>query len=124
MISEDEIIEKTTKGEIAFPVLLLKQIDRIAQARSNVASPNLNNIKLREFKSTVDTLEDMLAPYQDNEYKMKWGTDKYKKLKKVQKVPKKCLPGMLNLYDDKFSDLMKLMQRKNFLVEESVTVEI
>jgi len=122
MISESEIIETTTKGEIAFPILLLKQIDRIAQARSNVSYPSLNNIKLRGFKSTVDTLEDMLAPYQDNDYKMKWG--KRVDLKNFKKVPKKHLHIMLNLYDEKFGDLMKLMQRRNFLVEEGVTVEI
>lgn len=121
MISEDEILETTTKGEIAYPILLVKQVDRIAQARSNVSYPNINRINLRGFISTVDTLEKMLAPYHDNDYKKK---EKVWVDVGLNPLPKKHLLDILDVYDEKFCELMKLMQRKNFLVEERAIVTI
>jgi len=121
MISEDEVLETTANGEIAYPILLVKQVDRIAQARSNVSYPNITRINLRGYISTVDALEKMLAPYHDVDYKKKkkeWADVG------LNPLPKKYLLDILDIYDEKFSELMKLMQRKNFLVEERGIVTI
>jgi len=121
MISESEIIETTTKGEIAFPILLLKQIDRIAQTRSSVSYPIFSRINLQGYINTVDTLEAMLSPYHDNDYR--GACAKWRELE-LTSLPKKYRLKILNIYDEKFCELMKLMQRKNFLVEERAIVTI
>ena len=131
--AEDEIFTDVRKSDMAYPFILLRQVERCNMAFSSN--------ELEAIVNAVQQLERLLKPYHDKEYNIKAGALKRIKFPDVSDISEKELKEMdeedikeriAPLYNKKirereekrFELLMELMARKNLLLEEFVEMTI
>jgi hypothetical protein len=114
-----EEIEKTTELEketLNFQQVLYTQISRISKLGTSDLKNNLENFNSYAFG--VLTLEDLVYPYVDKEY-----------LNEVEELKKKFVENgnietKIEHLKQRFRSLLKLLNRKGLLIEETTTLEV
>lgn len=128
--ADNYLDEATVGSKIDFNFLLLRQIGLIVRLLSFMDSSS----NITDFVNGVDGLYYMLSPYLDQFYKRKWSMLRLRYTLEINKIPNDDIlkseyntsyKDLINHYNTelakkKFSLLMELMSRRNFLPEKQI----
>jgi len=109
-------IRDDSRKEFGYRQLLMRQLERISQAVSYLRSNGSDVNTYRVLENSIDMLESLLVAYYDSEY------EKNKPSKGIR-IVKGDVSNYEKVYDERLkhlNELIKLMARKNLLLEEEV----